>query len=459
MNGNGMASGPLLAALSVLLLGCDLSSGRTATESTPVPEADRPTTPHEADAQREDLDAFVRGFFEVDPSYSPAARAEARSRILELTRNAGAVPDVEFVLRLSQITALADNAHTSVVRPEALEGWQRVGIRLAVFGEDIVVIRAIAEHADLLGGRLMAIDGTPIDSLRATARTLTGGVPAHRDLMAPPFLESPGELHALGIARDSREATYAFEMPDRGKREATLGVVWDATPGSLSPEGVPEGWRTLLPGKKAPWALREMDKTMRRLDLPALQATLIQLRGNRDGDQPIAEFLKAAEGARRRAGRRNVILDMRINSGGDLTTTREWMTALPSRLPKSGRVVILTSPATFSAAIASVGYVKQAGGSRVILAGEAPGDRLNFFAEGRPIVLPNSRATILVATERHDYATGCKGYRDCHEQVVRFPIEVESLEPDVKAPWTLEAYRKGRDPGMEAAAKVLRRRR
>ena len=68
--------------------------------------------------------------------------------------------------------------------------------------------------------------------------------------------------------------------------------------------------------------------------------------------------------------------------------------------------------------------------------GEAAGDRLNFFAEGQPITLPNSGAMVLMATERHDYVTGGKGYTDCHGQVVEFPIAAETLEPEVKAPWS-----------------------
>jgi len=48
-------------------------------------------------------------------------------------------------------------------------------VRLAPFGEDFYVLRAKAENADLLGARLVAIDGHPIEELRAAARTLSGG--------------------------------------------------------------------------------------------------------------------------------------------------------------------------------------------------------------------------------------------------------------------------------------------
>ena len=151
---------------------------------------------------------------------------------------------------------------------------------------------------------------------------------------------------------------------------------------------------------------------------------------------------------------RNIVLDMRLNGGGDLNTTRDFIQALPARAP--GRIFALTSPWTFSAAISSVGYLKQAAPDRVTIVGEGVGDRLNFFSEGDMVTLPNSQLMVLYATERHDYVTGCEGLTDCHGPVIRNPIRVPNLDPDIAAPWTIEAYAAGRDPGMEAVAAALR---
>jgi hypothetical protein len=130
------------------------------------------------------------------------------------------------------------------------------------------------------------------------------------------------------------------------------------------------------------------------------------------------------------------------------------MQSLPELVP--GRIFVLTSPWTFSAAISSVGYLEQSAPERVTIVGEGVGDRLRMWSEGEVVDLPNSHAGILYANERHDYLTGCKGYRDCHGNVARHPIAVPDLDPDVAAPWTLEAYRAGRDPAMEAVAEALR---
>lgn len=412
-------------------------------------------------AQREDLEAFRRDFLAIDRSYSVPARTKADARLRSLEASAGVLSNTQFVLALSQVVALADNGHTTMMYRGDAPDLGRVGVRLAPFGEEFFAVRAVAAHADLLGGRLVAIDGRPIAQLRDSARTLTGGIAAWRDRMAPAFLESPGQLHALGLGRSSTSATYRFELRDGRTVDAVLPRVDPIGSDQYGPVGAidpdtPAGWRSLLAPGHEPWALSDFDEQFRRRDAPELDAIVIQLHRNFDAsNQSIAAFLAASDSMRRALGRKNVVLDMRFNGGGDLQTTREFMSDLPGRIGE-GRVFVLTSPWTFSAAISSTGYLKQAGGDRVVLVGEAPGDRLQFWAEGRPVVLPRSGAYVQYATQRHDYLTGCQPFTDCHRYMVTYPIAVQSLAPDVAAPWTLESYAAGRDPGMEAVERLVR---
>ncbi|MHC1766448.1 MAG: hypothetical protein AB9869_19460 [Verrucomicrobiia bacterium] len=103
----------------------------------------------------------------------------------------------------------------------------------------------------------------------------------------------------------------------------------------------------------------------------------------------------------------HLIVDLRFDSGGNLNTTRDFMQALPTLVPESGRIFAITSGRTFSAGIASLGYLKQAGRDRVVIVGEPIGDELEYWAESRLTELPISKAEVLNATERHNYQTGC----------------------------------------------------
>lgn len=453
--------------LSASVAACLMAAtGPVLTQDTLTETSNGAFDAHAVAARGADIEAFRTEFLARDKAYAPAARAEAEARLALLDRNAADLSQARFEVELARIVALADNAHTLVLGDPFIRHFNRVPVRLAPFGEDFYVVRAAAGHADLLGSRLIAIDGTPIAEARTAARAILGGTVARRDRWLPYALESVEIMHALDIAEAPGAAIYAFAANDGSHLQRQLagagfasGSAVSGTERRLGPDPMPgeEGgdWSTLLSAEQAPWSLRDWDDAFRWRDAPAEDVFIIDLRANVDVDgHNIHDFLGEATTALAASGRRHLVLDMRFNGGGDLTRTREFMRDLPSLV--RGHIFVLTSPWTFSAGISSVGYVKQAAPDRVTLVGEEVGDRLHFFAEGDITRLPNSGLRILNATERHDYRTGCRGFDDCHRFVVDMPIAVESLEPEIPAPWTVEAYGAGRDPAMEAVAAALR---
>jgi len=417
------------------------------------------------EGRRNDLVAFRRDFYARDSSYSIEHRAEADRRLRTLESNVGTLTAAQFELELARIVALADNGHTNSPASLRSRRYTRVPIRLVPFGDQFYVLSADTAHADLLGARLVGIDGKALADVRSAAHVLSGGTPAWRDRQLPFLLESPEQMMALGITTVPRTAVFRFALrngrtidrritadPPNASREAFPGTRW------LYPEpldGDRGDWRFLGTKEKSPWAFQEPSQFFRLRPAPELNALIVQLRANHDGPQPIQEFLGKATDEIHRMKPRNLVLDLRVNGGGDLNNTRDFVQSLPTLVP--GRIFVLTSPWTFSAAISTTGYLKQAGGDRVTIVGEMVGDRLEFWAEGRLARLPYSGAAMSYSTQRHDYKTGCKPYTDCHGAVVRNPISVPSLAPDIPAPFTIEDFIAGRDPGMEAIAKVVLR--
>ncbi|MGE0742432.1 MAG: hypothetical protein AB7O98_13915 [Hyphomonadaceae bacterium] len=456
-----------LLVLAAALIGAGIALGAVKAygQTHPGDNAASAVAPNSAEARRADLAAFRDNFFNVDRAYSEAARAEAAARLSALEAQIEGVSQVYFELELARIVALADNGHTVYFPGPRSRRFNRVFVRLAPFGEDFYVLRATPENADLLGARLVAIDGRPVAQVRDAGRTLAGGTSAWRDRNVSYFLESPEQMQALGTIRTSERTAYRFQLPN-GRT-----VTRQLTPEPANPdrvranpdrwfypapaEGEGEGWRSLISVEQAPWSLQDPDSAFRMRDAPEIDAFVIELRQNNSSeDVDIAEFMLDSLEAARTSGRRNVVLDMRMNGGGDLNTTRAWVRRLPRAVP--GRVYVLTSPFTFSAAISTIGYLKQSAPDRVTIVGEGVGDRLDFYSEGDVITLPHSGAAILSATERHDYRTGCRNIENCHGSVVRHPIAVESLAPDIAAPWTIDAYRAGRDPAIAAIATAQR---
>jgi hypothetical protein len=413
--------------------------------------------------QREDVAVFRREVFEPSAAYSPPARVEAARRLGKLEREAGHLSDAAFTVAICQITALADNLHSSCFfsrKTGAPLGFTDLGGRFFVTLAD-------PPDADLLGGELISVDGRGVSALKKAGRSLTGGPDVHRDLTFATLLNRIDLLNALGLTDKPEIARYRIRL--------VRGAIVER---SLTPKAREADWPRLPSADRTPWALQDPATIYRWRDAADLDAVVIQLRGNVDtAKQKLLDFLNEAEANRKRLGRANVVLDMRWDTGGNFLLNRDFMRAWPSALPAQGRFFVLMGPANVSAGMASVAYLKQAGGDRVVIVGEPPGDRLMFFSEGDFKDLPHAGVMLLPSTQRYDFRTGCRGYRDCFVSIAqpgsptgtppdeaatfeaygRAPLEVQSLDPQVAAPWTIGDYLDGEDPGMRAIASLIQR--
>lgn len=405
--------------------------------------------------------AALRAFLDRDRSYSAAARGEAEAAFAQLKVSAATLSPAAFQLAVAHTAALARNGHTMLLPGLWAFDFPRIALRTHLFADGLHVLQAPDALRDLSGARVVSIDGHAVDGLRHAFGRYYGGREGKRDEWLGFFVECPALLHAAGLARaddrvevtlhrgDGDKVTHALTAepsPPQGERFDFLDTSRLA---ALAPEHI-------APPAATPLYLQGLRRAFAVQPLPELRALYLQLRINKSYyEQKIDAFLARAHAALDRMRPRHVVLDLRLDGGGDLNTTRTFLQQLPRRLPRDGRIVVLTSGRTFSAGIASAGYLKQAAPSRVTIIGEPIGDYLEFWAEGGFIELPVCKAVLLASTERHNYQTGCPE-ADCHRSIRLHPIRVASLEPDVAAPLTYADYRAGRDPALEATAKTLR---
>ena len=149
--------------------------------------------------------------------------------------------------------------------------------------------------------------------------------------------------------------------------------------------------------------------------------------------------------------RASIVLDLRLNQGGDLTKTASLMKRLATLSDSISHVYVLTSAWTFSAGNVSLALVKEHGGDKVTVIGEAAGDRVRIWAEGGSFELPNSKIRVGYATGYHDYTQPCWGERGCYWVTLMFPMHVQSFDPDIHVPYTFDDYINLRDPMLERA--------
>jgi hypothetical protein len=312
-----------------------------------------------------------------------------------------------------------------------------------------------------LGARIDSIDGRSIDDIYTTIRRYMGGSEIHRRLQLLPMLESPALLQAAGLAT-SRDALTLRGVAFDGRRfeqriaavERDRSAPVSSTPRLLFPikPGEQEEDLVSLPIRgEVPVYLHQPEKLFALEPLPN-GGLYVALGFNKDGDEEkIAPFLTAVLDRVARDMPSFVVVDLRMNGGGDNTTTYGFAHALPKALGAGVGLYVLTSGWTFSAAITTAAAMKQAGGAKTVLAGEAVGDRLSFWAEGGHFKLPNAFLTVNYTSGRHDYSKPCTDWSSCFWINYRNPVQIDNLNPDIRAPLTFAAYVAGRDPALEAA--------
>ncbi|MEQ1755789.1 MAG: hypothetical protein ABL973_16830 [Micropepsaceae bacterium] len=405
--------------------------------------------------------AYFARFIDFDRSYAPRARVTARQLAARLVRDARQFTHEEFVLRVAEIAALADNGHTAIGENAFRKNTPRLPLRTYLFSDGLYVLYAKPELSSLLGARIDSIEGVPLIEVFTRLRKFSGGIETHRQRQLIPVLESPALLMAAGIAKNPTSLSLTgidasgAPFSARVEAEARDRSAWVSSttrlvyPGSLASTGM----ISFLPVEPdAPAYMHSMKKLFWMEDLPR-HGLYVGLGANSDGDEePIAPFLAQVS---ERIGKQRpayLVLDVRMNGGGDYTTTYAFARGLPLLLP-TGNIYVLTSPWTFSAAITTVAAVKDAGGRRVQIVGEPVGDRLDFWAEGGAFELPNAFVRVNYATGRHIYDGPCTDHETCYWLNERYPVRVSSLSPDITVPFSFRAYREGHDPAMDEILK------
>jgi hypothetical protein len=413
--------------------------------------------------RRSDIEVLRRDYVQASPAFTTEARERALRYLESLEPRVDTLSRAQYLISLLRVVAFADNGHD--VLDGGADAWfpsARLPIRLLWLADGWVVARAAPEYADLVGGRVQRIEGRTPDEMLDALRPIWGGVDVARRWNALWIVEGAGLLHALGVAR----STDGLDVVVTGRDGAEISrhipfVSYSSLPPGQrlhrlwSPEPWPREaelrWKAAAPDR-TPFALTDAALPFRALALPTLDSVYLQLRAHHDdGDAKIADVMRATDALIETHRPTNLIVDLRFDTGGNIDLTREWQRTLPARVP--GTTYVLVGPYTFSAGIVAAAALKHDGGARVRIVGEAPGDRLVFWSEGRPVCLPHSRYCVRVNTGQWDLEHGCAGRAGCYGD--RYDATIGDLTVDLPAPLTVESWLAGRDPAMDAIGAQL----
>ena len=114
-------------------------------------ESNLPPPATRSQAWTQDLEIAARKLPLYDRSMSPGEARQYRSALMLLATDIDRMSDAAIIVRLARAVALAQNAHTRLYILRNRTELRRLPIRLWWFGDRVRVVRATAQHADLVG--------------------------------------------------------------------------------------------------------------------------------------------------------------------------------------------------------------------------------------------------------------------------------------------------------------------
>jgi hypothetical protein len=360
-----------------------------------------PPGPHfTADQMHEDLIYLRDVWAPQDKSFKPQQR-EAFNRIVnDAIEHVGSLDAPKFALIVARAVAIPRNTHTTS-QPQAL--FHSMPLRLWWFSDGLYVVKAHPEFADLIGARIEKFGNlTPEEALRRLTPYLAGHEEWNKAISAGwlIFLEP---LHAIGASVSDEMANMTVRLADGTEKTLAMRArpSPDPTPNHdlwspLIPDAksLPGRWPHALDGSTVALAYQppvdlsgEMIRGSKRVLY--IRSNVIAPIGGDSFDQRIATVQQMILQERPS----DVIVDLRLNTGGNFFNTLLLTEGLPHLVPKNGRIFVLIDGVTHSAAIVTAARLKYFGRGRTLFVGSPVSDPGGFWAEGGNMKLPNSKIT------------------------------------------------------------------
>ena len=382
-------------------------------------------------------------------NYRPEAEQLAKEIVDTHPRGAEIAASPEFIQALDALFAMAGDAdlphyavalgrlfhaaydgHTACIPlfGDAPEFTQHYPLRLQRFDDGLYVVAAKGAALPLLGARLTRIGGKDINALmREFAAAQAAGNRAWPTRWAEVGLATPGFLVGLGAAARISQPVRFETIDAHAKR-----VVATLTPSADAREGL-----NAVAHKATVLGTAAAGDTNRAFEIEDGRVLVLLIGAMEDGEGKTFEAFTAEAAAALRATKaERVVVDLRDNGGGDnLLAEPLRRTLVKSRFNRPGGLYVLTSPATFSAAMNFATRLERE--TDALFVGEPTGGSPNQFGDPKVAQAPVSKLPYLISTLRWQDST---------------PFDHrEWIMPDLPAPPAFADYVAGRDRALEAA--------
>jgi hypothetical protein len=399
----------------------------------------RPSAESSAAADIRDLGDSIEQIHPAPFRSIPRERFEA-----EVDALAARTPTIsrdELLVGLLRIIASLGprNGHTGLFPgdPGNVRPLHLYPIRLYRFSDGVFVVDA--QDRSLVGNRLVAVEGSSVDRVFQLVDPLVPHDNRSNVLgMAPHYALTAEVLHGLGITATSGPARFTFERRDGSPVDAPLTPIPGSEYAAAFADPLHGHYPSVLPSASKPLYLSGSARPMWARKLAGGRAVYF---GFNSVERPTAGFVGSLGRLVRNLKVRRVIVDVRLNGGGDNTTYGSLLDLFASKqVDRRGKLSLLVGRATFSAAANFAAEIDR--DTRAAIVGEPTGGGVETYGDTVPTLLPTLGWNVYIAARYHERKNGPGDRR-------------LAIEPDVRVDLTSAQYFAGRDPVLDRALKGL----
>jgi hypothetical protein len=343
------------------------------------------------------------------------SREAFEASVTELDRKLPQLDAAHIYVGLMRIVNSIGDGHTYLRFPADCDDFP---LRVARFGGEYRVICAAPQFAKAVGGRLDAINDTPVDRVHDLIFAVTPQDETQqlREAQVSSWMTKGILLHGLDVTSASGRARFRL-IDDKGEKHSV----------DLRPDGTQERqWAFAKP----PLFRERPDETFWYTWIPEARAVYCNWRSYDDLRQKSRGLFDLIEKERPD----KLVVDLRQNGGGDYFVGLANMVSRIRNLKeinRKGHLYVLIGPFTFSAAMSNAAHFRQK--TAATLVGLPIGEKPNSYQEARHVTLPNSHLYL-------SYSVRFYKFVETGENMIR---------PDQTIETTWADFKSGRDPVLE----------
>jgi len=399
----------------------------------------RPSAGFSAAADVRDLGDSIE---QIHPApFRSISRQRFEAEVDDLAGRAPRISRDELLVGVLRIIASLGprNGHTGLFPgdPTNVRPLHLYPIRLYRFADGVFVVDA--EDKGLVGRRLVAVDGTPAERVFELVEPLVPHDNAWNTRgMAPHYVLTAEVLHGLGVVDTAGAADFTLESSGGARAEVTLTPVPGPQYASEFADPLHGHYPSVLPSAPRPLYLANGGRPLWVTTLAGGRAVYV---GFNAVSAPAPAMLRRISRLALASRTRRVIVDLRLNGGGDNTTYGPLVDLFASKpVNRRGKLYLLIGRATFSAAANFAAEIDR--DTRAVFVGEPTGGGVETYGDTVPVLLPSLGWYVYVASRYHERKRGPNDHR-------------LAVAPDVRVELTSAQYFVGQDPVLERALRGL----